>query len=67
MRWHSGIVWLFIIGISIFSVSLVLAQEPGSLLWKSSVGWYVHEDAPTGDIDGDGFPDLFLGSGDNIV
>jgi len=39
--------------------------QPGSLLWNMSADWYVHDVASTNDINGDGYGDVFVGSGDN--
>jgi len=51
----------------ILRIDLSFSQDGGTLLWKSSTDWHVQAVAPTGDIDGDGFADVFVGSADNLI
>ena len=60
-------IFFFILPFILLHHSSLDGQTPGSLFWSSSVGWYVHSVTPTGDINSDGFGDLFVGSGDDIV
>ena len=43
------------------------SDETGSLIWKLSADLSVTSIAPTGDIDGDGIQDVFMGSADYLV
>src|SRR4030042_2024652 len=53
--------------ITLLSAATVSGQEPGSLLWKTSADWSVNDLASSGDVNGDGFADIFAGSGDNRI
>lgn len=51
----------------IFYGTLSFAQEGGDLIWKTSVGWHVHSVSSAGDVNNDGYSDLFIGSGNNLT
>jgi len=51
----------------IFYGSIGFGQDPGDLIWKASVGWHVHSVSSANDVDGDGYSDLFVGSGNNLA
>jgi len=42
-------------------------QAPGTLLWNASTGWITHAIAVAGDVNDDGIPDVFAGSGNDSV
>ncbi|MFH1943867.1 MAG: hypothetical protein ABIL68_17330, partial [bacterium] len=65
-RVSPAIVFILIFG-TFFSNGILLAQVPGSLFWQTSTGWHVYSVAATGDVDGDGFPDVFAGSGNDSI
>jgi outer membrane protein assembly factor BamB len=53
--------------IVIASSNRLFGQEGGDEIWCSSADWTVNAVAPTNDANGDGIPDVFVGSADNRV
>ena len=72
-RLKQSVFWLRQISIvlmgwfSILSVSLIYAQEPGDLIWKSTAGWKVRDVSSAGDVNNDGIADVFVASGNDMV
>ena len=64
MKLHSYITAIGVF-IFVFSISgILMGKNGGELIWQSSTDWVVNSIAPTNDANGDGIPDVFVGSAD---